>query len=172
MNPKLTLIFARRSVRQFTSREVGDAEVRDLLDAAMSAPSAVGKDPWQFIVVRNPGTRRRLTEALPNGQFLVQAPVAIVVCGDRNLVHDHQESYLLQDCSAAVENLLIAAPALGLGACWTGVHPRPERVEAVGKLFALPAHVLPVAVVAVGHPAQMPPPRSRWNEAAVHREKW
>ena len=172
MNPKLAMIFARRSVRQFANRDVSDADIRDLLEAAMCAPAAVGKDPWQFIVVRNPGARRRLTEALPNGHMLIQAPVAIVVCGDRNLVHDHQESYLLQDCSAAIENLLIAAPALGLGACWLGVHPRAERVEAVRRQFALPEHVLPVAVVAVGWPAQMPPPRSRWNDAAVHRETW
>ncbi len=172
MNPKLAPLFARRSIRRYTDRPVSDAQVRDLLEAAMAAPSAVARDPWHFIVVREQRTRERIAEALPNGKMLVQAPVGIVVCGDLKRAHGEELSYLLQDCSAAIENLLLAASMLGLGACWLGVHPRPERIQHLRALFALPDSILPVAGIAVGWPAENPPARTRYREEAVHYEAW
>lgn len=172
MNPALKNIFARRSVRKFKSKEVPEAMIKDILEAAMAAPSAVGKDPWHFVVVREAAARARLTEGLPNGVMLNEAPVGIVVGGDTVKVHDGLESYLLQDCSAAIENLLLAASTLGLGACWLGVHPRPERIDHVRRVVDLPKHVLPVAVVAVGWPVEEAKPRTRFNSVAVHWERW
>jgi nitroreductase len=172
MNPTLKPIFARRSVRKFQKKEVPDNLVTDLLEAGMAAPSACAKDPWQFIVVRDAATRARLTEALPNGQMLKESPVGIVVCGDLGRAHDKQLSYLLQDCSAAIENLLLAASMLGLGAVWLGVHPREERIAHVRKMFNLPESIVPVAAIAVGWPAQSPEARTRHTASAVHKEKW
>ncbi len=172
MNPRLQFLFARRSVRRYADRAVGDDLVQDLLEAAMAAPSAVAADPWAFIVVRAPETRQRLAAGLPHGQMLAQAAVGLVVCGDLERAHDRQLSYLLQDCAAAIENLLLAAHALGLGACWLGVHPRSNRIDHVRRLLHIPAHVLPVSIISVGWPAESPPPRTRYRAEAVHHEAW
>jgi nitroreductase len=173
MNPKLELLFARRSVRRYQpDKPVPDAMVRDLLEAAMAAPSAAAKDPWRFVVIRDRTMLAGIAGGLPNGKMLADAAVGIVVCGDLERAHGNQESYLLQDCSAAIENLLLAASALGLGACWLGVHPREDRVVHIRAALHLPPLVVPVAAIAVGWPAETPPPRTRYAEAAVHRETW
>lgn len=172
MNTELGFIFSRRSVRVYQRTEVGDDHVRDLLEAAMAAPSAVAKDPWEFVVVRNRSMLNRLATGLPNGQMLADAALGIVVCGDLQRAHDRHLSYLLQDCSAAIENLLLAAHALGLGACWLGVHPREDRVAHVRSLLAVPDVVIPVAIVSLGWPAESPAPRTRYRAEAVHHEIW
>src|SRR5664280_1279752 len=120
MNAKLAPLFTRRSVRRYSGEPVSDAEIRDLLEAAMAAPSACAKDPWHFVVVRGRAVLDKLADALPNGPMLRQADAAIVVCGDLARAQRNMESYLIQDCSAAVQNLLLAATSLGLGACWLG----------------------------------------------------
>jgi len=172
MNEALMPIFARRSVRAYQDKDVAEEMIHDLLEAAMAAPSAVAKDPWDFIVVRKQETRDRIADALPNGQMLRQAPVGIVICGNMERVHGPELSYMLQDCSAAIENALLAADMLGLGACWLGVHPREERVVELTTLFNLPAAVIPVACIALGWPKEHPPARTRYRDDAVHREEW
>jgi nitroreductase len=172
MNEKLRAIFARRSVREFTDRPVPEPTARDLLDAAMAAPSACAKDPWEFVVVRRRETLNAMAEVLPNGQMLRAAPMALLVCGDVERAHDRQESYLLQDCSAAIQNVLLAASALGLGACWLGVHPRHERMDGMRKLFKLPDRVTPVSAIAIGWPAATPAARTRYHQGRVHQEAW
>lgn len=168
MNKKLAPIFARRSVRAYTEQPIDEAVIRDLLEAAMAAPSAVAKDPWEFYVVRDQSTRDTIADALPNGQMLRKAPVGIVVVGDLDRAHSNALSYMLQDCSAAIDNLLLAASMLGLGACWLGVHPREDRIDHLTRLFSLPDHQIPVAAIALGYPDETPPPRTRYREAAVH----
>ena len=172
MNSRLKDLFSRRSVRVYRQQDVADDLVRDLLEAAMAAPSAVAKDPWAFVVVRNRNMLAKIAAGLPNGTMLRDAALGIVVCGDLQRAHDRQLSYLLQDCSAAIENLLLAASALGLGACWLGVHPREERVQHIRSLLNIPDPVIPVAAIAIGWPAESPAPRTRYREDAVHRETW
>ncbi|MDX9835334.1 MAG: nitroreductase family protein [Desulfobulbus sp.] len=172
MNPKLVALFARRSIRAYTDRPVPDTLLTDLLKAGMAAPSAVAKDPWHFIVLRSRVSLDQLASVLPNGQMLGQAPLALVVCGDLDRAHDRELSFLLQDVSAAVENILIAASILGLGACWLGIHPRPGRIAAVAAQLDLPSQVLPVAGIALGWPAQQRAARTRYNPACVHQEQW
>ena len=172
MNSDVVKILARRSVREYTSEPVSTANIRELLKAAMSAPSASARDPWHFIVVRNPSSLDRIASLLPNGKSLAAAPLGIVVCGDMQAAHGRELSYLLQDCSAATENLLLAASMLELGACWLGVHPRKERIEGLRQMFSLPPSIIPVAVVAIGHPKATPLGRTRFDEAKVHREIW
>jgi nitroreductase len=169
---KLNFIFARRSIRVFAAGDVSDHELDALLAAAMAAPSAVARDPWRFVVIRQRATLDALADALPHGQMLRTAPAGIVVCGDLEAAHDRQLSYLLQDCSAAIENLLLAAQALGLGACWLGIHPREERIRQVKALFGLPAAVIPVAAIALGRPGEEKELRTRYDQAKVHHERW
>jgi len=172
MNNELSFIFSRRSVRTYQPKEVGPELVQNLLESAMAAPSAVAKDPWEFLVIRERSTLARIASGLPNGGLLADAAVGIVVCGDLTRAHEHQLSDLLQDCSAAIENLLLAAQALGLGGCWLGVHPREDRVAHIRQLLAVPEQVIPVAVIAVGWPAESPAPRTRYRAEAVHYETW
>jgi nitroreductase len=172
LDDKLGCIFGRRSIRAYSSAAVSEAVVQKLLEAAMAAPSAVAKDPWRFVVVRHRPALSELAAALPNGQMIAGAALGIVVCGDLQAAHDQQLSYLLQDCSAAVENLLLCAHILGLGACWLGVHPREQRVSALKQILSLPPSVIPVACISIGHPAEAKEPRTRFNRDYVHFEKW
>lgn len=172
MNSQLNFLFSRRSVRVYQPGELDETQVRDLLEAAMAAPSAAAKDPWEFVVVRDRSLLCRLAGGLPNGQMLADAAAGIVVCGDVQRAHANELSYLLQDCSAAIENLLLAAHALGLGACWLGVHPREERVAHIRSLLSIPANVIPVSVISLGWPGESPPPRTRYRAEVVHRETW
>ena len=138
----------------------------------MAAPSAAAKDPWRFVVIRKRQALSEISAALPNGQMIAGAALGIAVCGDLQAAHDQQLSYLLQDSSAAIENLLLCAHVLGLGTCWLGVHPREQRVNALKQILSLPASVIPVACIAIGYPAETKEPRTRFNRDYVHFEKW
>jgi nitroreductase len=168
----LDFIFGRRSVRVYAPGEIADATVTRLLEAAMAAPSAMTKDPWRFVVVRNSEQLTEMAAALAGGKMLGTATLAIVACGDQDACLDQQLSYLLQDCSAAIENLLLAAHALGLGACWVGVHPNEPAIRRIKELLALPKSIVPVAVVSLGLPGEQPEPRTRYRPDYVHKEKW
>ena len=172
MNEKLGAIFGRRSIRAYEDRAVPESLVTDVLEAAMAAPSAAAKDPWHFVTVRDRKALERLAPALSGGDMLLQGGLAIAVCGDLEAAHDRQLSFLLQDASAAIENLLLAAHLLGLGACWLGVHPREERIATLRALLGLPARIVPVSVIALGWPRERKDPRTRFQPGRVHREKW
>lgn len=172
MNGKLDFIFNRRSVRKYSEDPLPEGAIRDLLEAAMAAPSAVARDPWRFVVVEDKATLESITDGLPNGQMLKEAKAGIVVCGLISEAHDNQLSYMLQDCSAAIENTLLAAAALGIGSCWLGVHPREERMDHLRDLLDIPEDVTPMGVISLGMPAKRPEPRTRYSESKVHREKW
>jgi nitroreductase len=172
VDEKLGFIFGRRSIRLYSPGAVSEAAVQKLLEAAMAAPSAAAKDPWRFVVVRDRQTLLAISAALPNGQMIAGAALGIAVCGDLQAAHDQQLSYLLQDCSAAIENLLLCAHLLGLGACWLGVHPREQRVNSLKEILSLPASVVPVACISIGCPAEAKEPRTRFNRDHVHLERW
>lgn len=169
---QLNFIFGRRSIRVYSPGEVGEPAVTRLLEAAMAAPSAMTKDPWRFVVVRDKQTLAKLAALHPGAAMLTSAAMAIVVCGDLDAAFERQISYLLQDCSAATENLLLAAHAQGLGACWVGLHPGEPLIKRVKELLSLPASFVPVAVVSLGLPGEQPAPRTRYNPAHVRAEKW
>jgi len=172
IDQNLSFIFGRRSIRAYTTQSVGDDLVQKLLEAAMAAPSAAGADPWRFVVVTNRNLLMTIAEGLPYGKMLGSAALGIVVCGDLEAAHDRQLSYLLQDCSAAIENLLLCAHILGLGACWLGVHPREQRVKRLQEILKLPREsLIPVACIAIGYPAETKEPRTRFNSAYVRFER-
>lgn len=170
VDQKLGFIFGRRSIRAYTTEAVGDDTVRKLLEAAMAAPSAAATDPWRFIVVKNREMLSRIADTLPYGKMIGSAALGIVVCGDLEAAHDKQLSYLLQDCSAAIENLLLCAHVLGLEACWLGVHPREQRVKSLQEILKLQVSVITVACIAIGYPAETKEPRTRFNPAYVRFE--
>lgn len=172
MDIRLDFIFRRRSIRKYQPREIPLAFIKELLEAGMSAPSAMAKDPWHFIVVKNKETLKAIASALPNGKMLESADTGFVICGDISVAHGNELSYLLQDCSAAIENILLAAPALGLGACWLGVHPRQDRIDAIRNIFGLADNIIPIAAIALGYPDEEKSPSSRYSDSAVHYEKW
>lgn len=172
VDEKLRFIFERRSIRVYAPGEVSEEQVQKMLAAAMAAPSAAAKNPWHFVVVRDQQTLARIAAALPHGQMLATAALGIVVCGDLEVAHDNQPSYLLQDCAAAIENLLLAAQILGLGACWLGVHPRAERIKAIRQILSLPASVIPVAGISLGYAGESKEPRATYNPKCVHFETW
>ena len=128
------IILSRRSIRKFTDEPVSDADMKALLEAGMAAPSSRNLKPWHLVTVTSRETLDRLGEAHPHGKMLFTATAAIAVCGQIDISPD----FWVQDCSAATENILIAAAGLGLGSCWLGIHPREERIEAVGAILGDP----------------------------------
>lgn len=172
MNGKLKLIFERRSVRKYGKDAVSDGEIRDMLEAAMAAPSACCKDPWHFIVLRDREILEKTAAGLPHGGMLADAGAGIVVCGALSEAHDGMLSYMLQDCSAAIENILLAASSLGLGAVWLGAHPREDRIEHLRKTLGIPESITPISVVSIGRPAEKKEARTRYNRAKVHTDRW
>ena len=163
-------ILTRRSIRAYTDQPISEELIHKLLVAAMSAPSAGNGQPWQFVVITERAVLDALSDLLPFGKMLKQAPLAITVCGDTK--GSARESYWVQDCSAATENLLLAAHALGLGGVWLGVHPREDRVAGVRKILGIPEQVTPLCVLAIGCPAEPSGPVDRYRAERVHRDRW
>ncbi len=169
---EMGFIFGRRSIRVYSGAEVKADLIQKLLEAAMAAPSAGAKDPWRFVVIRSREMLSRLAPELSNGEMLLKAGAAIVVCGDLEAAHGRELSFLLQDCAAAIENLLLCAHVSGLGACWLGVHPREPRGQRIKQMLSLPTSVVPVSCIAIGDPAEEKEPRTRFNRDYVHAERW
>ena len=166
----MDIIFKRRSIRRFTNQEVGADLVTKVLAAAMAAPSAGNQQPWHFIVVKDKQGRQMVSGCGPYAKAAADAPVAIVLCADLSL--EKHQGFWVQDCSAAVENMLLEVCSLGLGAVWLGVYPREDRIKYLQKYFSLPDNIVPFAVIPVGYPAQELPPADRYNQARIHCEKW
>jgi nitroreductase len=163
-------ILSRRSIRKYLPTPVSEHDIHQLLDAAMNAPSSSNGQPWHFVVVSD----RKLLDEIPKfhaySGMLKEAPLAVVVCGDTSL--EKTKGVWVQDCSAATQNLLLSARALGLGSVWLGVYPLEERMSGVRALLGLPDRIVPLAIIAVGHPAESKPPANRFNPERVHRNKW
>lgn len=175
-NPAIENILTRTSVRQYEAgRTISRDTVETLLRAAMAAPTAVNKQPWAFVAIDDRAALDSLAEVLPYARMLTQAPLAIVACGDLNKTIDGEDAargFWIQDVSAATENLLLAAHALGLGAVWTGVYPDDERVKAVQQRLGMPANVIPLAVVPIGYPAGQQVPKDKWKPENIHFNRW
>ena len=166
----MSSITSRRSIRKYTGEWVTDEQVAELLRAAMSAPSAANQQPWRFVVIRSQDLLDLIPTFHPHASMAPNASVVIAVCADlRELsIPDRW----VQDCSAATENLLLAAHEMGLGAVWLGVYPTEERVEGVRNLLGLPDYVMPLSMVSIGHPAEQPPVVDRFHASYVHHDRW
>ena len=166
----MSTILSRRSVRKYTGERVTDDQVTELLKAAMSAPSAGNQQPWCFVVVRSQEVLDRIPAVHPYAAMTPYASVVIAVCGD--LTGLKYEDYWVQDCSAATENVLLAAHEMGLGAVWLGVYPIKERVGGIRQLLKLPEQIIPLSLVAVGYPVESLPAADRFNAGRVHYDHW
>lgn len=165
-------ILTRCSIRAFTDRQIPKDTLDNIVRAGMAAPSAMDKRPWEFVVV----TERAVLDSLNNHHpyaNLKTATAAIIVCGnmERSIEGDGKE-YWVQDCSAATENILLAAHAYGLGAVWCGVYPVPERVKDVSSVLGLPPTIIPLNVITMGYPDQEPQVKDKWNPDNIHYQKW
>lgn len=165
-------MMTRVSVRQFTGEKISDEQISTLLRCAMAAPSAMNKQPWAFMVITDTTLLARIGEAFPYSRCDQHPACAFVPCGDLTKALEGNEEFWINDVSAATENLLLAAHAMGLGAVWTGVHPNAERVQAAQALLGLPEHILPLCIVPVGVPAESPEVKDKWQDSNVHYNVW
>jgi nitroreductase len=164
-------ILERRSIRRYTEKEVPWEMIEQLLRAGMAAPSAGNQQPWHFIVVTDRNAILEIPKIQPYSEMLKEAGAhAIIVCGD--LALEKHKGYWVQDCSAATQNILIAAKSLGLGAVWLGFHPVEDRVKGLRRLFGIPETVIPLCVISFGFPAEMKDPADRYDEARIHMNRW
>lgn len=163
-------VFNRRSIRKFEDRPVDEALVRQILEAAMMAPSAGNAQPWRFVVMDDRATLDSVADIHPYVKMVRQAPLGILVCADLSL--EKFPGYWVQDCSAAMQNMLLAIHAVGLGAVWTGVYPMEDRVAGFRKLCNLPDNVIPLGFAPIGWPAQQPKSESRFRQDRIHRNTY
>lgn len=172
-NQAINNIMTRVSVREFTGEKISDEQIDTLMRAAMSAPSAINKQPWAFIVVTDEDKIAELGKALPYSRCSNHPAVAIIPCGDLSkAIEGEMAGFWINDVSAATENLLLAAHAMGLGAVWTGLHPDMNRARMVQELLGLPEHVIPLCVVPVGVPAEHPEVKDKYRPDNIHYNQW
>jgi nitroreductase len=164
----IDIILCRRSIRQFTPEPVNREALILLLKAAMAAPTACNSQPWEFVVVTEEEKLDCIRAKLPFARY--NNPAAIVVCGNPEIAHNTAaREYWVMDCSAATENILIAATGMGLGAVWIGIHPYASRIKLLRETLGIPENVTPLCMVFIGHPAEKKEPRTQYDE---HRVYW
>ena len=163
-NGMLETIMTRTSIRQYTDQPVEKEKSEAMLRAGMAAPTAVNAQPWHFVVVSDKAKLSELAAANPRAGMLKSAPLAIVVCGDMTKAMEGKgRQFWIQDCSAATENILLAAHAQGLGAVWTALYPMEERIQPVSEALKLPDTLIPLCTVVIGYPAEQPEPKDKWK---------
>jgi len=168
----LEAIQTRRSIRQYTDQPIPPQMLEQILAAGMMAPSARNEQPWEFVVVQDRSTLAALANVSPNSAMAERAAAVIVVCGDTQRETVANLNYWVIDCSAAAQNILLAAHALGLGAVWAAIYPRTERVAALRQVLPLPDHIVPLCLVPLGYPAEVKDPVNRFDSARIHYEHW
>ena len=172
-NTAIENIFARKSVRTYTPQPIEKEKVDLLVKAAMAAPTAVNKQPWAFVVVDDRKVLDELAAELPYAKMTAQAPLAIVVCGDLSkALNGETDRYWMLDCSAASENLLLAAESMGLGAVWTAVYPENDRIAKVRSVLSLPDHIIPFNLIPVGYPQHREESKDKFKTENIHYNKW
>lgn len=161
-------IATRTSIRDYEARPVEKEKIEKMLRAAMAAPTAMNKQPWHFVVVDQRNVLDALAGANPYAKMLKKAPLAIVVCGNTDkMIEGGGRDFWIQDASAATENLLLAAHAMGLGAVWTGAYPSEERCISISKVLSLSDNLVPLNMIVVGYPAEHPQPKQKFKEENI-----
>lgn len=161
-------IATRTSIRDYEARPVEKEKIEKMLRAAMAAPTAMNKQPWHFVVVDQRNVLDALAGTNPYAKMLKKAPLAIVVCGNTDkMIEGGGRDFWIQDASAATENLLLAAHAMGLGAVWTGAYPSEERCISISKVLSLSDNLIPLNMIVVGYPAEHPQPKQKFKEENI-----
>lgn len=167
------VIAQRKSVRNYTGEPVTADELDKLVRAGFAAPSAGNRQPWEFVVVTERARLDRLAEGLQFGKMLAKAPAAIIVCGNSaEFLDDKARDMWIQDCSAATQNILLAAEGMNLGAVWLGILPLEERMKLVAETLNLPDGIIPLNVISIGRPSGMEKPKDKYKPAKVHLQQW
>ena len=166
----MDVILTRRSVRKYHKKPLSEQIVKELLDAAMSAPSASNEQPWHFILINDPEILGKIPTFHNHAKMLSDASVAILVCGDLDL--EKHKGMWTQDCSAATQNILLAVRAKGLGAVWLGIFPREERTKGMKELTNLPDNVIPFSLISIGYPVEKQNKVNRYDDSRIHHNKW
>ena len=160
----------RRSVRKYQDQKIPDEMINEILSCAMYAPSAFNCQPWHFLVINKKEIFNDILKVATHAEMIKEASHAIIFCGDKK--QQENTDLLIQDISAATENLLLAAHSLGLGAVWVGIYPFDEIIEGIKKLFNFPENIIPVSMAVLGYPAEKPEQPERFNQDRVHLNKW
>jgi len=164
-------IFKRRSIRKFKDTPIPKPYVEKILRAGMAAPSAGNSQEWEFILFEDPAKKEAFIEVSGFAFPIRTAPLCILICA--NLEKEvYKGGWWVQDCSAALENMLLEATHLGLGSIWLGVYPAEERVVKMKELFKLPDHVMPLGLMALGYADKEKPANDRYLEMQVHKETY
>ena len=160
-------IAERKSVRKYLNKSVEEDKIDAMVKAGMAAPSGMDIRPWEFVVVSAREALDSMAAKLPYAKMLTNAPLAIVVCGDTT-----RSSYWYLDCSAATQNVLLAAEALGLGAVWTAAYPYEDRIDVVRQNTGLPENIVPLCVIPIGYPDGPQKAKDKFDPQRVHRNKY
>jgi nitroreductase len=166
----LEALKTRRSIRKYQNKKIPEDIIREILNCSMYSPSAFDMQPWQFIVIDKKEMFTDILKVASHAEMISGASHAIIVCGDSKA--QENQGLLIQDISAATENLLLAAHALGIGAVWTGIYPFDEIVKGIKDFFNLPENILPVDMVVLGYPDESPVQPKRYKAEKVHLNKW
>ncbi|HRR38253.1 MAG TPA: nitroreductase family protein [Rectinema sp.] len=166
----LEIIFSRRSIRKYKDKEIPEEFLETLIKTGCCAPSAVNRHPCHFVIVRDKETLKAIASIACYDRMIASASACIVICGDKAI--QGTEEFLIEDCAAATENILLAAHGIGLGGVWCGVLQRSALHEHLVKALALPNKVIPLAIIALGFPDESPPLKERYDPQKVHWEKW
>ena len=179
----MDVIMTRTSVRNFTGEAVSKEQLETILKAGMAAPTAMNGQPWRFVVVTDKAKMAEVFGAGPRSGMFTTAGAVIVVCGQTTMMRkpfgqpdgpetEVENIFWFEDCSAAAENILLAAHALGLGAVWTAGYPAMERIAPIAAALGLPEKVVPLCIIPVGVPAENPQPKDKWKPENIHWEQW
>ncbi len=163
-------ILTRRSIRKFTDKPVTEEQIESILRAAMASPSGYNLQPWDFIVIKDRKILDKINEIHPYAKMTLESPIAIVVCCDTS--EEKRKDFWVQDCSAATQNILLAAHALGLGAVWCGVYPIEKLIKGFKELLKIPSDVYPLNIIPIGYPAEKKEPADRYDGEKVHTDYW
>lgn len=179
----LEVIMSRTSIRSFTGDPVSKEQLETILKAGMAAPTAMNSQPWRFVVVTDKEKIASVFGSGFRGEMFTKAGAVIVVCGQTTAMRkpfgqpdapeeEQPNMFWFEDCSAAAENILLAAKALGLGAVWTAGYPAMERITPIAAALGIPEKVVPLCIIPVGVPAENPEPKDKWKPENIHWEQW
>lgn len=166
-NPTLETIFSRKSVRTYTDQPVSVEDLMMLVKAGMAAPTGMNRQPWEFFIIQDKALMASLADKIPYARMLKEAQAAIVVIGN-----PEKSIYWYLDCSAAAQNILLAAESIGLGAVWTAGYPFEDRMDIISKAVGIPKPFLPLCLIPIGYPKGEQIPKNKWDESKVHINKW
>jgi nitroreductase len=163
-------IKTRRSIRKYQNRNISEETIKELITCSMYAPSAFDYQPWHFIDINKKEIFNDILKVVTHAEMIKEASNAIIICGDKKL--EENEGLLIQDISAATENLLLAAHSSGLGAVWVGIYPFDKIMIGIKNLFRIPEEIIPISMIVIGYPAEKPEQPERYRKDRIHRNTW